>query len=194
MPQSSAPSFGDFAAACDARMDLPVVRRPGNALNVEHVSPQDRCREQPPEHWPSSGPGVGRWLASGGSPLVLGTCRAGGCPRLKEVYPMCSCGNASPHPIARKTTSDGVNVHVWSDGMVTDASIVAGYLPGVGRRRVPAARLWAFAGEVCLCPVGDLASLVTDHQRAEKRQAAMASRAVELHPNAIVGRGRSLYR
>ena len=108
---------------------------------------------------------------------------------------MCSCGNRSPHPIARKTTSDGVNVHVWSDGMVTDASIIAGYLPGVGRKRLPAARLWAFAGEVCLYPVGDLASLVTEHQRAEKRQAAIeASRAAELHPNAIVGRGRpSLY-
>ena len=109
---------------------------------------------------------------------------------------MCSCGNTSPHPIARRTTADGVHVDIWSDGMVTDASVIAGYLPGVGRKRLPAARLWAFAGEVCLYPVGDLASLVTEHQRAEKRQAAIeACRAVELHPNAIVGRGRpSLYR
>lgn len=45
---------------------------------------------------------------------------------------MCSCGNPSPHPVARKTTADGTSVHVWSDGLVTDASIVAGYLPGVG--------------------------------------------------------------
>ena len=76
---------------------------------------------------------------------------------------MCSCGNASPHSVARRTTLDGVNVHVWSDGMVTDASIIAGYLPGVGRRRVPAARLWDFAGEVCLYPVAEIPGLVTEH-------------------------------
>jgi hypothetical protein len=108
---------------------------------------------------------------------------------------MCSCGNHDAHPIARKTTADGVHVDIWSDGMVTDASVIAGYLPGVGRKRLPAARLWAFADEVWLYHVADLASLVTEHQRAEKRQAAIeASRAVELHPSAIVGRGRpSLY-
>jgi hypothetical protein len=90
---------------------------------------------------------------------------------------------------------DGVNVHVWSDGMVTDASVIAGYLPGVDRRRLPAARLWDFAGEVCLYPVAEIPGLVTEHQKAEKRQAAVeASRTVELHSNAIVGRGRpSLY-
>jgi len=108
---------------------------------------------------------------------------------------MCSCSDASPHPIARRVTLDGVSVHVWSDGMVTDASVIAGYLPGVGRRRVPAARLWDFAGEVCLYPVAEIPGLVTEHQKAEKRQAAVeASRTVELHSNAIVGRGRpSLY-
>ena len=111
---------------------------------------------------------------------------------------MCSCGNASPHPIARKTTSDGVNVHVWSDGMVTDASIIAGYLPGVGRRRLPAARLWAFAGEVWLYPVGELGTLVTEHQRAAKAQAAAEHR--ERHPSRhheddrIVARGATLSR
>ncbi len=104
---------------------------------------------------------------------------------------MCSCGNPSPHPIARRVTADGVHIDIWSDGMVTDASVIAGYLPGVGRKRLPAARLWAFAGEVCLYTVPELPGLVTTHQQVAKRQAAIeASRAAELHPNAIVGRGR----
>ena len=94
---------------------------------------------------------------------------------------MCLCGNASHHPIARKTTADGAHVHVWSDGLVTDASIVAGYLPGVGRKRLPAARLWAFAEDVCLYHVSELAGLVTEHQRAAKAQAAEEHR--ERHPS-----------
>ena len=108
---------------------------------------------------------------------------------------MCSCGNPSPHPIARRATADGVHIDIWSDGMVTDASVIAGYLPGVGRKRLPAARLWAFAGEVTLYTVAELPGLVTEHQRAEKRQAAIeASRAGERQPSAIVGPGRpSLY-
>ena len=108
---------------------------------------------------------------------------------------MCSCGNHDAHPIARRVTADGVHIDIWSDGMATDASVIAGYLPGVGRRRLPAARLWAFAGEAWLYTVAELPGLVMEHQRAEKRQAAIeASRAAELHPNAIVGRGRpSLY-
>jgi hypothetical protein len=106
---------------------------------------------------------------------------------------MCTCGNTEPHPIARKTTADGVKVHVWSDGMVTDASIIAGYLAGVGRRKVPVARLWAFAGEVCVFDASELGSLVAEHRRAAKRQAAIdASRPAERHPDAIVGCGRPL--
>ena len=108
---------------------------------------------------------------------------------------MCSCGNHDAHPIARRTTADGVHIDIWSDGMVTDASVIAGYLPGVGRRRLHAARLWAFAGEVWLYTVAELPGLVTTHQQVAKRQAAIeASRAAELHQNAIVGRSRpSLY-
>ena len=94
---------------------------------------------------------------------------------------MCSCGNHDAHPIARRTTADGASIHVWSDGLVTDASIVAGYLPGVGRKRLPAARLWAFAEDVCLYSVGELGTLVTEHQRAAKAQAAEEHR--ERHPS-----------
>ncbi len=111
---------------------------------------------------------------------------------------MCSCGNPDPHPIARKQTADGVNVHVWSDGLVTDASIVAGYLPDVGRKRLPAARLWAFAGEVWLYTLAELPGLVTEHQRAAKAQATAEHR--ERHPtrhaedDRIVARGAALTR
>lgn len=111
---------------------------------------------------------------------------------------MCSCGNPEPHPVARKTTMDGVHVHVWSDGLVTDASIIAGYLPGVGRRRLPAARLWAFVGEVCLYPAAELGSLVTEHQRAAKAQAAAAHQAQHhtrhVEDDRIVARGAALTR
>lgn len=103
---------------------------------------------------------------------------------------MCTCGNSNPHPIARKTTADNVQIHVWSDGMVTDASIIAGYLPGVGRRKIPTARLWAFADDVCTYAASELGSLVAEHQ---KRQATIdASRTTERHPDAIVGCGRQL--
>lgn len=73
-------TFAVFASACAERVALTVERRPGNALNVEVGCPADRCRMQPPGHWPAGGPGVARWLASGGSPLVLGACSDVTCP------------------------------------------------------------------------------------------------------------------
>lgn len=33
---------------------------------------------------------------------------------------VCSCGEAEPHVIARRTTADGFMVHVWSDGWLTN--------------------------------------------------------------------------
>lgn len=81
---------------------------------------------------------------------------------------------------------------------MTDASIAAGYLPGVGRKRLPAARLWAFAADVCLYSVAELGSLVTEHQRAAKAQASAEHR--ERHPSRhheddrIVARGAALSR
>jgi hypothetical protein len=70
--------FGSYADACPKRIVLPIERRPGNALNVEIGQPMDRCRLRPPSHWPEGM--VGRWLASGGSALVLGVCCAARCP------------------------------------------------------------------------------------------------------------------
>ena len=111
---------------------------------------------------------------------------------------MCSCGNHDAHPIARRVTADGVHIDIWSDGMVTDASVIAGYLPGVGRKRLPAAPLWAFAGEVWLYTVPELPGLVTEHQRAAKAQATSDHR--DRHPSRhheddrIVARGATLSR
>lgn len=57
-----------------------LPRRPGNVITVEIGQPLDRCTLRPPEHWGPRAPSVGRWLASGGSPLVLGLCLPKGCP------------------------------------------------------------------------------------------------------------------
>lgn len=72
--------FVAFAANCDARIQPALERRPGNALNVEIGLPSARCTLRTPDHWPES-VGAGRWLLSGGSPLVLGCCTRAGCPR-----------------------------------------------------------------------------------------------------------------
>lgn len=60
---------------CNARIRIPLERRPGNALNVEIGQPADRCIEKRPHHWPNSMTAI-RWLASGGEALVFGCC----CP------------------------------------------------------------------------------------------------------------------
>lgn len=82
--------FKSYAEGCPNRVKLEVERRPGNALNVEVGTPAPRCKLQTPEHW-GKAPSVARWLASGGSALVLGRCAAGACP-LKPRH--CSeCGH-----------------------------------------------------------------------------------------------------
>lgn len=58
-----------------------LERRPANALNIEIGQPLLRCRLQTPEHWNGFDERATRWLLSGGSPLVLGVCHAGACPK-----------------------------------------------------------------------------------------------------------------
>jgi hypothetical protein len=101
----------------------------------------------------------------------------------------CTCGELAPHIVARRTTADGRRVEIYSDGYVLGPA--GHYLPGVGRKRVPAEHLVAFASEVCLFTVAELGALVVEHQRAAKLEAER-SRPIALHPNAIVGRGRPL--
>lgn len=74
-------NFERFARACPERVELEVPRRPANALNVEVGAPRARCRLKPPEAWNGADPRAARWLLSGGSPLVLGTCLCTKCPR-----------------------------------------------------------------------------------------------------------------
>lgn len=72
-----------FDEPCDRRVLPRFERRPGNALNIEIGSPSVRCKDRVPDHWPE-GMSSARWLLSGGSPLVLGTCSPGACPRRRE--------------------------------------------------------------------------------------------------------------
>lgn len=70
------------AIQCAARLAPAPERRRANALNVEIGAPSPRCTFKAPEHWPDGM--VGRWLRSGGSPLVLGHCSAD-CPLDRDL-------------------------------------------------------------------------------------------------------------
>jgi len=76
-----------MVTGCDQRVELGVPRRGGNVVTVEIGQPMTRCKMKLPEHWKHvGGPTAAssyRWLASGGSPLVLGLCSEN-CP-MKEV-------------------------------------------------------------------------------------------------------------
>ena len=65
---------------CPQRIELPVAKRGANALNVEIGSPMPRCRCRTPDEWGADDPRAVRWLASGGSPLVLSACAPDACP------------------------------------------------------------------------------------------------------------------
>lgn len=62
-------------------------------------------------------------------------------PGLQPAPAPCSCGCAEPHKIATRTTADGVQVEVWSDGSITRRGI---YLRGLGAVR----SCWAVASRV----------------------------------------------
>lgn len=73
--------FEDFAPACPDRIEPALLRRPANALNIEIGAPMPRCRLNTPEGWDGADHRAARWLASGGSALVLGVCACATCPR-----------------------------------------------------------------------------------------------------------------
>lgn len=83
-------TFQAMAARCGERVELAMVRRPANALNVEPIQPHDRCRLRTPPNWGDFDPRGARWLASGGDAMVLGVCWRGRCPRLAAVPTPCS--------------------------------------------------------------------------------------------------------
>ena len=82
--------FEDIAKICGSRIEVALIRRPGNALNVEIGQALDRCAGKHPPEWknrPGTTPSTRRWLASGGSPLVLGPCAFSDCPKIQAVKP-----------------------------------------------------------------------------------------------------------
>lgn len=76
-PKSPAPT----PSTCGQTAAVVQLRRPGNALNIEHfVNFSTRCRLKLPEHWTGSGASSLRWLGSGGDPTVFGACTPERCP------------------------------------------------------------------------------------------------------------------
>lgn len=71
------------AAPCDQLLETALERRPANALNIEIGTALARCKMKPPEHWPTVKSSrispTTRWLMSGGSALVFGSCSRN-CP------------------------------------------------------------------------------------------------------------------
>lgn len=75
-------AFDAMASRCGERLDVPLERRPANALNVEIGQPLPRCRLRTPPEWSGFDPRGARWLLSGGSPLILAPCSRSRCPKL----------------------------------------------------------------------------------------------------------------
>ena len=67
--------FAELRPLCPDARTGPLLRRPGNALNVEIGAPMMRCLQRSPD-----GRGLA-WMMSGGSLLAYGLCTPGGCPR-----------------------------------------------------------------------------------------------------------------
>lgn len=77
---------------------------------------------------------------------------------------MCTCGNPTPHEIARRATMDGTMIRFWSDGTLSGQWH---YLPGIGRKRLPEAALWALAGEVCITTAAEMPSRFRAHREGK---------------------------
>lgn len=74
----------------------------------------------------------------------------------------CSCGETKTHVIARRQTSDGKTLQIWSDGDLTWAFHS---VSGIGRPRTESARreyqraAWLVAGDACIHESEDIADL-----------------------------------
>jgi hypothetical protein len=69
------------AQPCPYRREIPLERRPANALCIEHFGGLARCVLKLPRHW--KGMSAARWLMSGGSALVFGICMQP-CPAAEQ--------------------------------------------------------------------------------------------------------------
>lgn len=87
----------------------------------------------------------------------------------------CSCGDSTPHVIARRETLDGVRVEIWHDGAITGR--IGRALPGVpiARPRTDQSLMLArktaalFSGEVELYDVAELPRLYDCARRVAAR-------------------------
>ena len=70
--------WDELSLHCPSSMRPELMRRPGNALNIEIGEPSKRCSLLSPD-----GKGM-RWIASGGSALAYGLCTKRECPRAKR--------------------------------------------------------------------------------------------------------------
>ena len=70
--------WDELSPHCPSSMRPELMRRPGNALNIEIGEPSKRCSLLSPD-----GKGM-RWIASGGSALAYGLCTKRKCPRAKR--------------------------------------------------------------------------------------------------------------
>ena len=72
----------------------------------------------------------------------------------------CSCGNPTPHVIARRTTCDGRTVCLWSDGDLTQ--ILGIRIPGLGKPRGENSRQAnrAIIDDVCLYDLNEIPAKV----------------------------------
>ena len=75
--------FKSFSKACQSRVDIPVEARRGNVIAVEIGTPQKRCLNKKPDHWPTNATAL-RWIGSGGDYFVFGHCSQCDCPRLAD--------------------------------------------------------------------------------------------------------------
>lgn len=73
-------------ATCPHRIEPEPLPLQKNALRIEVFTPATRCLLKLPEHWSKGAkhPGALRWIGSGGSALVFGTCDAN-CPRSRDL-------------------------------------------------------------------------------------------------------------
>lgn len=85
----------------------------------------------------------------------------------------CSCGESTPHRIARRTLADGTALELWSDGSLCRplGFVVKGSArPRTARaRREALAAGWLVLGECCLVDSGELAELIAAARWAAKR-------------------------
>lgn len=72
----------------------------------------------------------------------------------------CSCGNPTPHVIARRTTFDGREVCLWSDGDLTQ--LLGIRIPGLGMPRSENSRRAnrAVIDDVCLYNLSEIPTKV----------------------------------